>query len=198
MERDSLGDGRGLGTPPGNLSMERCQAMLRSASEKVQEGRPREALEALILVIQGLYGNHAVLPMLHHARQRFTADLTASHGAGAGGDVNMDQITALLSRVCLTISNDGAGSGSRESEANALSESAHPSGGAIPPQPSPPMPPGTHAQAEPPQMLLAERGREGIVQAALADGSSFVCVHCGGVYALTRQATYHMWCPAPR
>lgn len=130
MERDSLGDGRGLGTPPGNLSMERCQAMLRSASEKVQvcecskipgyriapcvatkpccsaepqEGRPREALEALILVIQGLYGNHAVLPMLHHARQRFTADLTASHGAGAGGDVNMDQITALLSRVCLTI-----------------------------------------------------------------------------------------------
>ena len=42
--------------------------------------------------------------------------------------------------------------------------------------------------------LLCETDREGIIGCALADGSSFICPICKGVFAASRKQHHSLWC----
>ena len=46
--------------------------------------------------------------------------------------------------------------------------------------------------------MLEEAGREGVVEAAASDGSSFVCAKCGGLVAMRRKEAHDLyWCINP-
>jgi hypothetical protein len=50
---------------------------------------------------------------------------------------------------------------------------------------------GSHPPNHP---LLCETDREGIIGCALADGSSFICPICQGVFAASRRQHHSLWC----
>ncbi|KAK9904064.1 hypothetical protein WJX75_003631 [Coccomyxa subellipsoidea] len=141
---------------------------LHAAFSTLQDGNPVAALQALLSITRDLGGNEAQVPLIQRALEAF------SQGQGQ----STQDIAALLAQCNLDVTGESQRPADVE-DASMMQVGQQSSAAA------------GKAEQKP---ILAESGREGITDAALMDGSSFVCKSCGGVVSRSRESQHHLWC----
>lgn len=140
------------------------------ARQLVDQGKPSQALEAVVMAMKTTGGEAAVLQILQRARELYRSKLQTSSDA--------DQLASLFAQCAIA--------------------EAQPATGPVPPL-SPSRSRITSAPGVVPDVygtsILAETGRTQIVLDAFADGSSFICLQCGGLVSMNRRDEhYAYWC----
>ncbi|GAQ89190.1 hypothetical protein KFL_004950090 [Klebsormidium nitens] len=183
--------------------MDEAPALLSLARERIGEGRPTAALEAIIAALRLTGGEAAVLQTLDRARQM--------HQSGAAPQGAADQLAALFAQCVLAESSRAAGPAEKngdtivpdvsysrgfeealngaapQSSAGAFQESNHDAS---------PMEDDSESRQNGRVPILAEEGRLQVVRDAYADGSSFLCLRCKGVFKVSRMDEHMtIWCP---
>jgi len=176
--------------PPGGsagsalVTLAEQQAWIARAYECLSRGDTKGALAAIFTMM------HSTLPEEEAGRQidAIRQQLLDAGRPGLGGET--DEMPALLAAVA----------------AMSLGASGHP---AVPAPTGAPIDEGSDARMEDAATLpgastsgrdtvggpiLGETGMAGIVDAALADGSSFRCRRCQGVFAAARRDAHELWC----
>ncbi|KAL9259033.1 hypothetical protein AKJ16_DCAP26654 [Drosera capensis] len=140
------------------------------ARQLVDQGKPSQALQAVVMAMKTTGGEAAVLQILQRARELYRSKLQTSSDA--------DQLASLFAQCAIAEAQPATG-------------------------PVPPLSPSTSSITSAPGVvpdvygtsILAETGRTQIVLDAFADGSSFICLQCGGlVSANRRDEHYAYWC----
>ncbi|KAL3840428.1 hypothetical protein ACJIZ3_025019 [Penstemon smallii] len=139
--------------------------LLTMARQLIHEGKPSQALQGVVMAMKLQGGDEAVLQTLNRARELYINKVQASSAA--------DELASLFAEC-------------------AIAE-------AIPSQPGPIQHKMDFQSSTEPDAqgtsILAETGRKQIVLDAFADGSSFVCLQCGGLVSnLRRDEHYAFWC----
>ncbi|GAB4852241.1 hypothetical protein Ancab_016433 [Ancistrocladus abbreviatus] len=153
-------------TSPGDV----VNGLLILARQLVDQGKPSQALQAVVTAMRTKGGEQAVFQILQRARDLYRNKLQASAEA--------DQLASLFAECAIAEAQP------------ARTES------------SPPLPPATNAILTPSigsdaygTSILAETGRKQVVLEAFADGSSFICLQCGGLVSNHRKEEhYTYWC----
>ncbi|KAI9199904.1 hypothetical protein LWI28_000212 [Acer negundo] len=138
--------------------------LLTLARQLINQGKPSQALQAVVMAMRSKGGEEAVFQSLHRARELYISRLQENTG--------VDQLAALFAECAIA-------------EAQPLNvEPASCNIGN----------PSTAADADG-TSILAESGRTQIVLDAFSDGSSFICLQCGGLVSNHRKDEhYAYWC----
>ncbi|WOK95087.1 hypothetical protein Cni_G03794 [Canna indica] len=141
-------------------------SLLAMARQLVDQGKPSLALQAVLMAMRSGGGEQAVLETLQRARELYRNRLQANVAA--------DQLASLFAECAIA-------------EARPIRSNN---------------PPQFHATGPPTILLdsdessiLALSGRKQIMLDAFADGSSFVCLQCGGLVSNQRKDEHlAYWC----
>ncbi|CAM6081902.1 unnamed protein product [Calypogeia fissa] len=181
--------------PPQNgneLNPDGIASLLAMARQRINEGNPSLALQAVVLALRASGGERAVLQALGRAREMYRTKRQSNEA--------VDELSALFAECALATDfaakNVPIASGETQVGPPVpplLSSPLHP----VAPSEEQDMAmmdhsPGMYQSSAP---ILAESGRLQVVMDASSDGSSFVCVHCGGVVSNQRKDEHFtFWC----
>lgn len=153
-------------------------SFLALARQLADQGKPSQALQAVVMAMRAKGGDQAVFYILQRARELYISKLEASAEA--------DQLASLFAECAIA-------------EAQPARSEPTPS-----PSPSPSfsIPVARTTQPSHPidsqayeKSILAETGRKQIMLDAFSDGSSFICLQCGGLVSSHRKDEhYAYWC----
>ncbi|XP_009787503.1 uncharacterized protein LOC107761404 [Nicotiana tabacum] len=140
------------------------RGMLTTARQLIDQGKPSQALQAVVMAMRTKGGEQAVFQALNRAQELYRNKVQASVAA--------DELASLFAEC-------------------AIAE-------AMPPVSQP----SEHNTVDKPievdvdgMSILAETGRKQIMLDAFSDGTSFVCLHCGGLVSTHRKDEhYSFWC----
>ncbi|GAB2269609.1 hypothetical protein Dimus_004534 [Dionaea muscipula] len=150
---------------------------LTRARQLVDQGQPTQALQAIVIAMKIRGGDDAVYQNLQRARDLYRNKLQASADA--------DQLASLFAECAIA----EAQPATTRAEGTAAVASSSPS--LAPTVPAPEIEPDVVYG----KSILAETGRKQIVLDVFADGSSFVCLECGGLVSVRRRNEhYAYWC----
>uniref|UniRef100_A0A2P2JUH9 Uncharacterized protein MANES_18G040700 n=1 Tax=Rhizophora mucronata TaxID=61149 RepID=A0A2P2JUH9_RHIMU len=129
----------------------------------INQGKPSQALQAVVMAMRTQGGEEAVFQSLHRARELYRNRLRVNTA--------VDQLAALFAECAIA-------------EAQPLEND--------------PMPAAVGSSSVIDvngNSILAEMGRMQIVLDAFSDGSSFICLQCGGLVSNHRKDEhYAFWC----
>lgn len=145
------------------------RGLLTLARQLISQGKPSQALQAVVMAMRTKGGDQAVFQSLHRARElylnRLQENTAVDHLASLFAECAIAEAQPFLAEQ--TPLNVGASSRSAESDVHVHS-------------------------------ILAETGRTQIVLDAFSDGSSFICLQCGGLVSNHRKDEhYAYWCGKP-
>ncbi|XP_021820176.1 uncharacterized protein LOC110761895 [Prunus avium] len=139
---------------------------LALARQLLNQGKPSQALQAVVMAMRTRGGDEAVFESLHRARELYRNRLQESSA--------VDQLASLFAECAIA-----------EAHPSKTEPAAGDEGG-------PSVGLGPDAQGT---SILAESGRMQIVLDAFSDGSSFICLQCGGLVSNHRKEEhYAYWC----
>nr|GMC50475.1 2-methoxy-6-polyprenyl-1,4-benzoquinol methylase [Ipomoea batatas] len=152
------------GLPSNSDHEEAVRNLLAMARQLIDQNKPSQALQAVVMAMRTRGGEEAVCQVLSRARQLYSNKVQASAAA--------DELASLFAEC-------------------AIAE-------AIPPRPGPSE---SNKMDHPTELelhgtsILTETGRKQVMLDALSDGSSFICLQCGGlVNSHRREEHYSLWC----
>ncbi|XP_011069735.1 uncharacterized protein LOC105155538 isoform X3 [Sesamum indicum] len=149
----------GSGSDPNDV-----RNLLLMARQLVDQGKPSQALQAVVMAMKLQGGDEAVSQALSRARELYINKLQASAAA--------DQLASLFAECAIAEAIPSQPQLSQHRMDNHSTE---------------PDPQGTS--------ILAETGRKQVVLDAFSDGSSFVCLQCGGLVSNHRKEEHFaFWC----
>ncbi|GKV10267.1 hypothetical protein SLEP1_g21659 [Rubroshorea leprosula] len=138
--------------------------LLSMARQLISQGKPSQALQAVIMATRTGGGDDAVFQSLHRARELYRSRMQERTA--------VDDLAALFAE-CAIAEAEPSKSESLQSNPGGPSIVSDPHGTSI----------------------LAETGRTQIVLDAFSDGSSFICLKCGGLVSNHRKDEhYAYWC----
>lgn len=138
--------------------------LLSFARQLVSQGKPSEALQAVVMAMRTKGGDEAVFQFMHRARELYRNRLQQN--------TSVDQLASLFAECAIA-------------EAQPFKPE---------PQPSNMGAPSIASDAQG-TSILAESGRNQIVLDAFSDGSSFICLQCGGLVSNHRKDEHDAyWC----
>ncbi|KAL5847351.1 hypothetical protein ACOSQ3_010875 [Xanthoceras sorbifolium] len=138
--------------------------LLTLARQLINQGKPSQALQAVVMAMRSKGGEEAVFQSLHRARELYKSRLQENTA--------VDQLAALFTECAIA-------------EAQPLN---------VEPAPCNISNPSFALDADG-TSILAETGRTQIVLDAFSDGSSFICLQCGGLVSNHRKDEhYAYWC----
>ncbi|KAF4367998.1 hypothetical protein CsatB_011301 [Cannabis sativa] len=143
--------------------------LLTLARHLINQGKPSQALQAVVMAMRSEGGDEAVFRSLHRARELYQSRLRDNAAA--------DQLASLFAECAIAEAQPLKAELVRPNyyEGESLVVGADDGGG------------GTS--------ILAESGRMQIVLDAFSDGSSFICLQCGGLVSNNRRDEhYAYWC----
>lgn len=166
-----------LGMPPGKESHDAIAMLLATARLRISQSNPSSALQAVIAALKISGGDGAVLQTLARARDIYQSRMRASADA--------NELATLFAECAIVeadavVPNDGSAQAMDESLDGAshplgLEQATMSTGDAVP--------------------ILAESGRMQVVLDASVDGSSFICLQCGGLVSNQRKDEHlAYWC----
>ncbi|KAI7755409.1 hypothetical protein M8C21_005577 [Ambrosia artemisiifolia] len=154
-------------TSPESSSFEVVRGLLTVARQLIDQGKPSEALQAVLTAMKAKGGEAAALQALNKAKELYRNKIHETTAA--------DELASLFAEFAIAES------------LQTIPES--PSTSNNPPGPSSLEPDATGTS------ILAESGRNQVVIDAFSDGSSFVCQQCGGLVSNDRKDEhYAFWC----
>ncbi|CAA0810083.1 Unknown protein [Striga hermonthica] len=141
--------------------------LLTMARQLVHQGKPSQALQAVVMAMKMQGGEQAVSEALNRAREMYINKVQASAAA--------DELASLFAECAIAEAmplQQPNNNNNNNMENGRLAE---------------PDPQGTS--------ILAETGRKQVVLDAFSDGSSFVCLQCGGLVSNNRKEEHFtFWC----
>ncbi|XP_028773121.1 uncharacterized protein LOC114730242 [Neltuma alba] len=138
--------------------------LLTLARQLIDQGKPSQALHAVVVAMKTKGGDEAVFQFLDRARELYRSKLR--------DNAVVDQLASLFAECAIA----EALPVNIETSANNIS--------------GPSIIPDVHETS-----ILAETGRTQIVLDAVSDGSSFICLKCGGLVSIHRKEEhYAYWC----
>ncbi|KAK4745673.1 hypothetical protein SAY87_011985 [Trapa incisa] len=139
--------------------------LLMAAQQFIGQGKPSEALQAVVLATRAKGGDEAVFQVLQRTRELYRTKIQSSNA--------VDELASLFAECAIAEA--------QPLNTEPLMETAV--GG-----------PSTNPDAHK-DSILAKTGRVQIMLDAFADGSSFICLHCGGLVSIHRRNEhYAYWC----
>ncbi|XVE55844.1 hypothetical protein DITRI_Ditri03aG0190000 [Diplodiscus trichospermus] len=140
------------------------QELLTVARNLIDQGKPSQALQAVVMAMRTRGGDEAVFLSLYRAREVYRTRMQEN--------TVVDQLASLFAECAIA---EAQPSKAESLPCNLIHQSV--ASGAC----------GTS--------ILAETGRMQIVLDAFSDGSSFICLQCGGVVSNHRKEEhYAYWC----
>ncbi|KAM7278487.1 hypothetical protein ACFE04_005621 [Oxalis oulophora] len=140
--------------------------LLKLARQHIDQGHPSEALQAVVMASRTTGGDTSVFNALHRAREQYVKRLQQTS--------HVDHLASLFAQCAiaeLQSSTTAAVADAAEFSANPISFDAQQTS------------------------ILAETGRTQIVLDAFSDGSSFICLQCGGLVSNHRKDEHYAhWC----
>ncbi|XP_050217289.1 uncharacterized protein LOC126668115 [Mercurialis annua] len=130
----------------------------------ITQGKPTQALQAVVMAMRAKGGDEAVFQSLHRARELYITRLQEKTA--------VDQLASLFAECAIA-------------EAQPFVAESPPQnvGGSS-------VLPDSHVNS-----ILAETGRMQIVLDAFSDGTSFICLQCGGLVSNHRKDEHYAhWC----
>ncbi|KAM1233673.1 hypothetical protein ACFX2J_003355 [Malus domestica] len=127
--------------------------LLTLSRQLLNQGKPSQAFQAVVMAMRTRGGDEAVFQSLHHARELYRSRLQESSAA--------DQLASLFTECAIAEAHPW------KTEPEAACNVGGPSVGL-----------GPDGQGS---SILAETGKMQIVLDAFSDGSSFICLQCGGL-----------------
>ncbi|XP_058070203.1 uncharacterized protein LOC131219206 [Magnolia sinica] len=144
---------------------EKVRGLLALARQLISQGKPSHALQAVVAAMRSEGGDAAVFQTLHRARELYRNKLQANAAA--------EELASLFAECAIT-------------EAHPLKPETLPCDVGGPSE----MMPDTQGNS-----ILAKTGRKQIVLDAFSDGSSFICLQCGGLVGNQRKDEHFAyWC----
>ncbi|PON65032.1 hypothetical protein PanWU01x14_119490 [Parasponia andersonii] len=138
--------------------------LLTLARQLINQGKPSQALQAVVMAMRTGGGDEAVFRSLHRARELYRSRLQENVAA--------DQLASLFAECAIAEA--------QPLKSELLSNNVGDSW----------VVPDAHGNS-----ILAETGRMQIVLDAFSDGSSFICLQCGGLVSNHRRDEhYAYWC----
>lgn len=138
--------------------------LLALARQLINQGKPSQALQAVVMAMRTRGGDEAVFHSLHRARELYKSRLQEN--------VAVDQLASLFAE-CVIAEAQPLGTEQPQDNAGDLW-----------------VMPDAHGSS-----ILAETGRMQVVLDAFSDGSSFICLKCGGLVSNHRKDEhYAYWC----
>ncbi|GMJ15342.1 hypothetical protein like AT5G47830 [Hibiscus trionum] len=135
--------------------------LLVMARNLVHQGKPSQALQAVVMAMKTRGGDEAVFQSLYRAREVYRTKMQEN--------TTVDQLASLFAECVIA-------------EAQPIKGESWPCNTNVPPD--------AHGTS-----ILAETGRMQIVLDAFSDGSSFICLQCGGLVSNNRKDEhYAYWC----
>ncbi|ONK55041.1 uncharacterized protein A4U43_UnF8240 [Asparagus officinalis] len=150
-------------------AFESAWSMLSTARQLIDQGKPSLALQAVMAAMKSRGGENAVFHTLQRARELYRNKIHENAAA--------DELASLFAEC-------------------AIAEAQQPSNPNNPLVPQPPHPPDELLDAAAnDSSILAMSGRKQIMLDAFADGSSFICLNCGGIVSNFRKDEHlAYWC----
>ncbi|BBN06768.1 hypothetical protein MPTK1_3g23770 [Marchantia polymorpha subsp. ruderalis] len=159
------------------ISMDGIASLLAMARQRINEGNPSLALQAVVIALRASGGERAVLQAFSSAREIYRTERVAIDP--------VDELSALFADCGITDIH------SINFSSNGGPHTATP----VPSMQDLDMMEGNTSRIPISAPILAESGRLQVVMDASADGSSFVCLQCGGVVSnLRRDEHLQFWC----
>ncbi|KAK4274667.1 hypothetical protein QN277_017858 [Acacia crassicarpa] len=138
--------------------------LLSLARQLIDQGKPSQALHAVVVAMKTNGGDEAVFQFLNRARELYRSKLRENAA--------VDQLASLFAECAI---------------AEALPVNFQTSANSIS---CPSINPDVRETS-----ILAETGRMQVVLDASSDGSSFICLKCGGLVSIHRRDEhYAYWC----
>ncbi|CAI9115825.1 OLC1v1016826C1 [Oldenlandia corymbosa var. corymbosa] len=151
--------------PPPSIpdQVDGVRGLLSTARQLIDQGRPSQALQVVVMAMRSKGGEEAVFQTLTRARELYRNKVECAAA---------DELATLFAECAIVEAiPSSVESSSHCTTERAVELSAHGSS------------------------ILAETGRDQIVLDAFADGSSFVCLQCGGLVSNQRKDEhYAFWC----
>ncbi|XP_019054075.1 PREDICTED: uncharacterized protein LOC104601716 isoform X2 [Nelumbo nucifera] len=148
---------------------ESLRGLLALSRQLINEGKPSLALQAVVMAMRSNGGEAAVFQTLHRARELYRSKLQANAA--------VDELASLFAECAIA-------------EACPIESSRSSSFASVSVGPSPSIMSDVHRNS-----ILAKTGREQIVLDAFSDGSSFICLQCGGLVSNHRKEEHlAYWC----
>lgn len=164
-------DLEGANTESSQMMTNSIPSLLALARQYINQGNPSLALEAVITAMKLFGGEHAVYWTLHRAREMYQ-NRTQENAAA-------EELAALFAECAIA-----------EASPNASTRPPLLNDGNVP---------GSSMLTDTSKAsILAKSGRMQVVMDAFSDGSSFVCLQCGGLVSnLRRDEHLAYWCGQP-
>lgn len=138
--------------------------MLAMARQLIDQGKPSQALQAVVMAMRTRGGEQAVFQALNRAQELYRNKVQASVAA--------DELASLFAECAIA---EAIPTISQPSEYNTVDK---------------PIEIDAHGTS-----ILYETGRKQIMFDAFSDGTSFVCLQCGGLVSTHRKDEhYSFWC----
>ncbi|KAI3686799.1 hypothetical protein L1987_80487 [Smallanthus sonchifolius] len=138
--------------------IEVARGLLTLARQFLHQGKPSQALQAVVMAMKGTGGEAAAVEALNRAKEVYMKKRYESNNAA-------DELASLFAECAIT----------EAEESPWPSSKLEPDGG------------GTS--------ILTESGRKQVMVDAFSDGSSFVCLQCGGLVSNNRKYEHFaFWC----
>ncbi|CAN4092665.1 unnamed protein product [Withania somnifera] len=138
--------------------------MLTMAHQLIDQGKPSQALQAVVAAMRTRGGEQAVFQALNRAQELYRNTVQASAAA--------DELASLFAECAIA---EAIPTISQPAEHNTVNK---------------PTEVDAHETS-----ILSETGRKQIMLDAFSDGSSFVCLQCGGLVSTHRKDEhYSFWC----
>lgn len=167
VEEDPSGSSRPHQTQNQDEAIQ-IQSLLALARQRINEGSPGQALQAVVMALKASGGESAVLHTLQRARELYNNRMQVNLAA--------DQLASLFAECAIAEASPSAappGPTFHHGHFNA----------------------GSLVENSSEASILAENGRMQVVMDAFADGSSFICLRCGGLVSNTRKDEHiAYWC----
>ncbi|KAG6548998.1 hypothetical protein Mapa_009440 [Marchantia paleacea] len=159
------------------ISMDGIASLLAMARQRINEGNPSLALQAVVIALRASGGERAVLQAFSRAREIYRTERVANDP--------VDELSALFADCGLT----------DIQSINFSSNGGPPTATPVPSMQDLDMMERNTSRIPISAPILAESGRLQVVMDASSDGSSFVCLQCGGVVSnLRRDEHIQFWC----
>lgn len=155
------------------------KSLLTIAREHIDQGRPEQALGAITVAMKQIGGEAAVIQTLQRARELYVQRVQT--------DSQADQLASLFAECAIAEAQPVSGELTSSLPApNASAEAVVQSRSDLPLGLSP----DVNGKS-----ILAESGRKQVVMDAFDDGSSFICLKCGGLVSVYRKDEHlAYWC----
>ncbi|CAK9177038.1 unnamed protein product [Ilex paraguariensis] len=153
------------------------RGLITLARQLIDQGKPSQALQTVVVAMRTKGGDGAVFEALNRAQELYRNKLQASAAA--------DELASLFAECAIAEAMPSEG---EQNQYNTVAQSIGPDAHGT----------SMFQFIEPDAQgnsILAETGRQQIVLNAFSDGSSFVCLKCGGLVSNHRKEEhYGFWC----